>query len=146
MTTDNYEIDSHDSRLTFDDLDAEGDEPVAPAAPEGTDLVLRNLVTGEEKTFPLVSEYYFDKYGKKLLLETTKSSKDSLSKVSVVLIDLGNMQKKTISTGGNDLKNYSFSEDGSQLAFVAERNAKPKELQKFYKLWYYKDGMDTASI
>ena len=146
MTTDNYEIDSHDSRLTFDDLDAEGDEPVAPATPEGTDLVLRNLLTGEEKTFPLVSEYYFDKYGKKLLLETTKSSKDSLSKVSVVLIDLGNMQKKTISTGGNDLKNYSFSEDGSQLAFVAERNAKPKELQKFYKLWYYKDGMDTASM
>ena len=126
--------------------DAEGDDPSTPATPEGTDLVLRNLLTGEEKTFPLVSEYYFDKYGKKLLLETTRSSKDSLSKVSVVLIDLGNMQKKTISTGGNDLKNYSFSEDGSQLAFVAERNAKPKDLQKFYKLWYYKEGMDTASM
>ena len=141
---DNSSPDSY--RDTIDESDAEGDEPVAPATPEGTDLVLRNLLTGEEKTFPLVSEYYFDKYGKKLLLETTKSSKDSLSKVSVVLIDLGNMQKKTISTGGNDLKNYSFSEDGSQLAFVAERNAKPKELQKFYKLWYYKDGMDTASM
>ena len=80
------------------------------------------------------------------MLETTKNSKDSLSKASVLLIDLGNMQKKTISTGGNDFKNYSFSEDGSQLAFVAERNAKPKDLQKFYKLWYYKDGMDTASM
>lgn len=146
MTTDNYEIDSHDSRLTSDESDAEGDDPASPATPEGTDLVLRNLITGEEKTFPLVSEYYFDKYGKKLLLETTRSSKDSLSKVSVVLIELGNMQKKTISTGGNDLKNYSFSEDGSQLAFVAERNAKPKDLQKFYKLWYYKEGMDTASM
>jgi len=133
-------------RDTIDELDAEGDDPATPATPEGTDLVLRNLITGEEKTFPLVSEYYFDKYGKKLLLETTRSSKDSLSKVSVVLIDLGNMQKKTISTGGNDLKNYSFSEDGSQLAFVAERNAKPKDLQKFYKLWYYKGGMDTASM
>ena len=126
-------------------LDAEGDDPATPAAPDGTDLVLRNLLTGEEKTFPLVSEYYFDKYGKKLLLETTKNSKDSLSKASVVLIDLGNMQKKAISTGGNDFKNYSFSEDGSQLAFVAERNGKPKDLQKLYKLWYYKDGMDTAS-
>lgn len=146
IITDNYEIDSHDSRLTSGELDAEGDEPATPAASEGTDLVLRNLITGEEKTFPLVSEYYFDKYGKKLLLETTRSSKDSLSKVSVVLIDLGNMQKKTISTGGNDLKNYSFSEDGSQLAFVGERNAKPKDLQKFYKLWYYKEGMDTASM
>ena len=145
-TNDNYEIESYDSPLTSEGLDAEGDDPATPAAPEGTDLVLRNLLTGEEKTFPLVSEFYFDKYGKKLLLETTRSSKDSLSKVTLVLIDLGNMQKKTISTGGNDLKNYSFSEDGSQLAFVAERNAKPKDLQKFYKLWYYKDGMDTASM
>ncbi len=127
-------------------LDAEGDDPSTPATPDGTDLVLRNLLTGEEKTFPLVSEYYFDKYSKKLLLETTRNSKDSLSKASILLIDLGNMQKKTICTGGNDFKNYAFSEDGSQLAFLAERNAKPKDLQKFYKLWYYKDGMDTASM
>jgi len=133
LTTENY-------------LDAEGDDPATPAMPDGTDLVLRNLMTGEEKIFPLVSEYYFDKYGKKLLLETTKNSKDSLSKASVLLVDLGNMQNKTISTGGNDFKNFSFSEDGSQLAFVAERNAKTKELQKFYKLWHYKDGMDTASL
>jgi len=134
------------SAFTTDESDAEGDDPATPATPEGTDLVLRNLLTGEEKTFPLVSEYYFDKYGKKLLLETTKNSKDSLSKAAVVLINLGNMQKKIISTGGNDFKNYSFSEDGSQLAFVAERNAKPKDLQKFYKLWYYNEGMDTASM
>jgi dienelactone hydrolase len=134
------------SPFTIDEADAEGDDPATPATPDGTDLVLRNLLTGEEKTFPLVSEYYFDKYGKKLLLETTRNSKDSLSKASVLLIDLGNMQKKTISTGGNDFKNYSFSEDGSQLAFVAERDAKPKDLQKFYKLWYYKDGMDSAAM
>jgi len=126
--------------------DAEGDDPAAAAAPEGTDLVLKNLLTGEEKIFSLVSEYYFDKKGTKLLLETTRNAKDSLSKASIWLIDFSNMQKKMISTGGNDFKNFSFSEDGSQLAFVAERNAKPKDLQKFYKLWYYKNGMDTASM
>ena len=145
LTIHNPEVIDH-SPLTIDDLDAEGDDPATPATPEGTDLVLKNLVTGEEKTFPQVSEYYFDRHGKKLLLETTRSSKDSLSKASVSVIDLGTMQKKTISTGGNDFKNYVFSEDGSQLAFVAERNAKPKDLQKFYKLWYYKEGADTASL
>jgi dipeptidyl aminopeptidase/acylaminoacyl peptidase len=134
------------SRLTFDEQDAEGDDPAAPATPEGTDLVVKNLITGDEKTFPLVSEYYFDKQGKKLLLETTRNSKDSLSKASIALIDLGTMQTKTISTGGNDFKNYVFSEDGSRLAFVAERNAKSKELQKFYKLWYYSDGADSATM
>ncbi len=144
--TDSYEIDSYVSPYTYDILDAEGDEPTAPATPEGTDLVLRNLFTGEEKIFPLVSEFYFDKKGTKLLLETTRSTKDSLSKNSVWIVDLGSLQKKLISSGGNEFKNYSFSEDGSQLAFVAERTAKPKDLQKFYKLWYYKDGMDTASM
>ena len=44
------------------------------------------------------------------------------------------------------LKIFSFSEDGTQVAYVAERDAKPKELQKFYKLWYYKSGMDSASM
>jgi dipeptidyl aminopeptidase/acylaminoacyl peptidase len=146
MITDSYEIDSHESRLTSEESDAEGDDPAAAPIPEGTDLVLKNLISGEEKTFPLVSEYYFDRKGTRLLLETTKNSKDSLSKASIWLLDLSNMQKKMISTGGNDFKNFSFSEDGSQLAFVAERNAKPKELQKFYKLWYYKNGMDTASL
>jgi dipeptidyl aminopeptidase/acylaminoacyl peptidase len=126
--------------------DAEGDDPATPTVPEGTDLVLRNLITGEEKTFPLVSEYFFDKYGKRLLLETTRNLKDSLSKANVVLVDLATMQNKTISTGGNDFKNFAFSEDGSQVAFVAERNAKPKELQKFYKLWYYKNGQDSAAM
>jgi len=139
-----YPIDH--SPFTIDEKDAEGDDPATPATPEGTDLVLRNLITGDEKTFPLVSEYYFDEQGKKLLLEMTKNSKDSLSKASVQLIDLKTMQKKMISTGGNDFKNFAISEDGSQVAFVAERNAKPKDLQKFYKLWHYKDGQDTAMM
>lgn len=140
-----------DSQLTIDHLpftidgeDAEGDDATAATTTEGTDLVLRNLLTGDEKTFPFVTEYYFDKKGTKLLLETTKNSKDSLSKASVVLVILKSLHIDTISRGGNDFKNFSFSEDGSQLAFVAERDVKPKELQKFYKLWYYADGMDTA--
>ena len=79
MITDNYEIDSHASGIMPDELDAEGDDPATPAAPEGTDLVVRNLLTGEEKTFPLVSEYYFDKYGKKILLENRSPTIAALS-------------------------------------------------------------------
>lgn len=134
----------NDSRLMSDELDAEGDEPGTPATPEGTELVLRNLRTGEEKIFPFIAEYYFDKKGTRLLLETTRNAKDSLSKASVLLVNLATMKKDTILRGGNDFKNYSFSEDGSQLAFVAEREAKPKDLQKFYKLWHYASGMDSA--
>ena len=42
-----------------------------------------------------------------------------------------------------------MTDDGSQIAYVAERDAIPiaigtKDLQKFYKLWYYQSGIDSA--
>ena len=46
----------------------------------------------------------------------------------------------------NEAKNYAFDEAGEQLAFVAERDSVAKALQKFYKLWYYKPGMDSAQL
>ena len=127
LTTENY-------------LDAEGDDPATPATPDGTDLVLKNLLTGEEKTFPLVSEYYFDKYGKKLLLETTRNSKDSLSKASVLLIDLGNMQKKAISTGGNDFKNFLFLKMDHNSLFLLNEMQNQKTFRNFISYGIIKMG------
>lgn len=129
-----------------DSYDAEGDEPAAGPVDAGTDLVLRNLITGQEKTFMNVLEYYFSKTGGKLLIEQAKNPKDSLSKNAVTLYDLKEAKAIVLSKGGNDFKNFTFSEDGAQVAYVAERDAKPKELQKFYRLWYYKTGMDSASL
>jgi dipeptidyl aminopeptidase/acylaminoacyl peptidase len=121
------------------------DDPPAPTD-AGTDLIVRNLSNKEEVTFNNVLEFYFSEKGGKLVMEVAKNPKDSLSKAGVVLYDLRNAKAKTISRGGNDFKGFTFSDDGEQLAFVAERDAKPKELQKFYKLWYYKNGMDSASM
>lgn len=129
-----------------DSYDAEGDEPAAGPVDAGTDLVLRNLATGQEKTFMNVLEYYFSKTGDKLLIEQAKNPKDSLSKNAVTLYDLQEAKAIVLSRGGNDFKNFTFSEDGAQVAYVAERDAKPKELQKFYRLWYYKTGMDSATL
>src|SRR6185295_18799274 len=39
---------------------------------EGTELVLRNLNTGEEKRFKLVTEYLFSETGNAFLVETSK--------------------------------------------------------------------------
>ncbi len=125
-----------DSRLPTPDFsDAEGDEPGGPAADAGTDLVLRNLSNGQEKVFANVVEYYFSKKGGKLLMEQAKNPKDSLSKPSVTLIELATGKSTVLSRGGNDFKNFAVAEDGGQVAFAAERDAKPKELQKFYKIW-----------
>lgn len=132
--------------LASDYIDAEGDETAGAAVDAGTDLVLRNLENGQEKTFNNVLEYYFSKKGGKLLIEQAKNPKDSLSKLSVSLYDSKEAKTIVLSKGGNDFKNFVFSEDGSQLAYLAERDARPKELQKFYRLWYYKAGMDSAKL
>ncbi len=68
-----------------DIADADGDDAAGGKESDGTDLVLRNLIDGKERIFKLVSEYYFDKTGEKLLIETTKNSKDSNSKAMVLL-------------------------------------------------------------
>ena len=138
------ETSNKDDEITLNE-DAEGDETTA-STEMATDLVLRKLQAGEEKIFANVLEFYFNKTGQKLLIEISPKPKDSLSKTIVLLYDLQKGFADTLSRGGNDFKNFAMTDDGLQVAYVAERDAKPKELQKFYKLWYYKVGMDSASL
>ncbi|HMK27884.1 MAG TPA: prolyl oligopeptidase family serine peptidase, partial [Chitinophagaceae bacterium] len=135
-----------DDDETNDFYDAEGDDPASPAVDNGNDLVLRNIITGEEIVFYNVLEYFFSKTNEKLLVELARNPRDSFSIPQVLLYDCKNAKTIVLSKSGNDFKNFAMTDDGSQVAYVAERDAKPKELQKFYKLWYYKEGMDSANL
>lgn len=130
-----------------DYADAEGDDATPGSSDAGTNLVLRKLSNGEQITFMNVLEYSFDKKGKHLVIEKAKDPKDSLSRNLVLLYNLHKGYADTISRGGNDFKGFRFSDDGKHLAFLAERDApSPKTLQKFYKLWYYTEGLDSAVL
>ncbi|MGB4843041.1 MAG: prolyl oligopeptidase family serine peptidase [Ferruginibacter sp.] len=140
---------SKDELLQEEDamLDAEGDDgPGGGSSSEGTDLMVRRMSDGKEKIFKLVSEYVFDKKGTKLLIETTPKSKDSTSMGYVLLYTLAYEKTDTIMWNFNEGKNFAFDEEGTQLAFVAERDSSKKALQKFYKLWYYTTGQDSARL
>ncbi|HMH22392.1 MAG TPA: prolyl oligopeptidase family serine peptidase [Puia sp.] len=118
---------------------------------EGTELILRQLSTGRETGYPLVSNYLFSKKGKNLVLATTRKGGDSLSKATVLWVALsgpGPLVPKpdTVMRNYNEIRNLALDEEGGQLAFVAERDSVTKALQKFYKLWYYKPGMDSARL
>ncbi|HND95695.1 MAG TPA: S9 family peptidase, partial [Chitinophagaceae bacterium] len=126
--------------------DADGDGTTASGGDTGADLVLRNLTNGEEKTFNHVLEYYFSNKNNKLLMDVAKDPKDSNSVAKVVLYDCPSGKTVWLSKQGNDFKNFVMTDDGDQLAYVAERDAAPKDLQKFYKLWYFKEGMDSATL
>ncbi len=112
---------------------------------EGTELVLRNLNNGTDKKFKLVTEYYFSKKANTLIVETSAKNNDSVTKATVLWVDLANGKVDTILKKFNDAKNYALNEEGDQLAFVAERDSSSKSLTKFYKLYYYKPGIDSAA-
>jgi dipeptidyl aminopeptidase/acylaminoacyl peptidase len=113
---------------------------------EGTELVLRNLVTGEEKRYKLVSDYLFSEQGNAFLIETTRKNGDSTSAALVLWLNPATAKVDTVMKRFNDAKSFSFDRDGKQLAFVAERDSVTKALRKFYKLWYYTPGMDSAML
>src|SRR5690606_26128814 len=126
--------------------DADDDEPGNKNTDSGSALILKKLHTDEEVEFKNVLEYLFDKKGNHLLIEQAKDPGDSTAKAAIVLFHLSDLTTDTILYGGNDFKNFEFSEDGSLLAFIAERDANPKDLVKLYKLWYYKTGQDSAAL
>ncbi len=113
---------------------------------EGTDLILKNLATGKDRTIKLVTEYYFNKKGNMLLYETSKKLNDTTVLPAVTLLNLNNNVSTTIFKKFNDAKSYVMDENGTQVAFVAERDSSSKALQKFYKLYYYKAGTDSAVL
>ena len=120
--------------------------PAADPVEEGTELIVRNTQTGEEKKFKLVNEYYFSENGNTLIIETSKKNGDTLSKAAVLWMNTATGKVDTVFQGFNDAKNYALDVAGSQLAFVAERDSVSKALRKFYKLWYFKPGMDSARL
>jgi dipeptidyl aminopeptidase/acylaminoacyl peptidase len=121
-----------------DDMSADG------KTEEGTALTIYNLQNKTNTTIPLVNEYSWSKTGNILVWQTTANAKDSLSKPAVAVFRTAENRADTILKGGNDFKQFTVDENGMQVAFVAERDSSKNALQRFYKLWYWKNGQDSA--
>ncbi|MEN9951790.1 MAG: hypothetical protein RLZZ520_58, partial [Bacteroidota bacterium] len=126
-------------------LDSEGDEPNNQSVQEGSDLVLVNLSNNKQKVFPFTSEYYWSDNGKILLMESSASKNNKQRKPLVSIWRTLENRLDTLLLGGNDFKGFTIDDDGYQIAFLAERDSAFKSPQKFYKLWYWKNGDSSAS-
>jgi dipeptidyl aminopeptidase/acylaminoacyl peptidase len=126
--------------------DAEDDPAANGGAEQGTDLVVKNLRTGQERVIPNVSDYQFSKKGHRLAVRCSPDPRDSVRLARVLLLDLVSDSLYIVSKGGNDFRQFAFSEDGVELVFLAERDARSKELQKYYRVWHYRLGMDSAKM
>ncbi|MCA0381976.1 MAG: prolyl oligopeptidase family serine peptidase [Bacteroidetes bacterium] len=139
-----YLKDAEGLGLNAEGLDA--DEPAGAAAgggDAGTELVWYELATGKKLTWKNALDFTTDKMGNKLVIKTAKVGKGN---AYVLSVDVAAAKVDTVMTAFNDVKNLTLDEEGLQLAFVAERDSSAKAIQKFYKLWYWRHGTDSAML
>ncbi len=125
---------------------AKGVAAAANEGEEGTELIVKYLSDSRKKTFMLVNDYVVSKSGNVAVIKTTKKTGDAKSNALVLQFTIQTNKIDTVLKTFNDAKSFAFDEAGMQLAFVAERDSAKKESQKFYKLFYYKNGFDSAKI
>lgn len=93
----------------------------------GKTLVLRDLETGMQRTFPFVSRFRFDKFGKRLAIATSevtdtskvKASDVSAAKDSVMVVDLDSLNVVTVLEGMGEFTGMRFNEQADQLVFLS---------------------------
>ncbi len=108
--------------------------------PTGTPLILIHLETGVRRTFPAVIGYEFSKNGKTFAFTTsvkppdektpradasggdTPTPHDVLPVDGVHVIELDSFKRATIASGVGEYKNLALSDDGSQVAFLTNRD------------------------
>ena len=100
----------------------------------GSDLVLRNLTTGEESTTPQVTEYEFDTKGAWLAYAT--SSTDA-AKDGAFVRHTADAVVKPLMTGRGHYKSLAFDEAGQQIVFLSDKAEYDKPVSP-YRLYYWK--------
>lgn len=125
--------------IHFESTEKPADNGDTPA-----ELLVIDLLSGARLSLPRITEYQLSKKGGRLVAEQAKNGKDSLGKTLVLQVRTPGLKVDTLLRGGNDFRKFSFSADGRQLAFVAERDARPKELVRYFRLYHYDGRTDTA--
>jgi dipeptidyl aminopeptidase/acylaminoacyl peptidase len=127
---------------------ADTSRKVAAAADsdEGTDLYIDPLSDTVIRKIPNISEFKWNPKGKMLVMEGRQTGAVKGSANSVLIYRTAEAKLDTILKGGNEFGNFAIDSIAYQIAFTAERDSSKKSLQKFHKLWYYRNGMDSAML
>ncbi|WP_316803194.1 prolyl oligopeptidase family serine peptidase [Pedobacter nototheniae] len=127
------------------DIDFADDEPGSGAKKneEGTDLIVKNLLTGIDKNYKYVTDYAFSKDGKQLVFACSGSKKDKTAPQGVFLLNTEKGTLKTLVKGKGSFKNFAFDDENEHVAFVGEQSPEKQEI-KDYNIYYNSLTLDTA--
>ena len=107
---------------------------------EGTQLVLRNLLTGTEWRYEDVTAYVLAKNGSRLAY--ARSSKDGDAD-GVFAVTLGSDAAEALMTGKGVYQGLALDREGDQIAFLSNRDEFEADQPAFF-LYYWKSGSDEA--
>ncbi len=112
---------------------------------EASDLIVKNLLTGIEKTYKHVTDYSFSENGKLLVFACASVKKDKDSKPGVFLLDTEKWTVKTLVKEKGNFKDFTFAQDNERLAFIGETDPEKQEI-KDYNVYYTSLSLDTAQV
>ncbi len=121
--------------------DADDDKSDEKKDEKGTTVVMRELSSGREHAFPFARDYALSRDGRRLIVTTTGN--DSTASAGVFVFSTATGKTDTIALGHGSYRQPAWDDAGTQAAFVADRDTS-KSKQRFYALYYWKAGSDSA--
>jgi len=106
-------------------------------------LVIRRLNDGREFSYPRVTSFEFSKDGRRVLFAIEES--DSLRTAGVYVFDTAEEKEHGLKLGKGKFKMLAWDEQGEQAAFLADQDTS-KARERFFSLYYWKSGMDSATV
>jgi dipeptidyl aminopeptidase/acylaminoacyl peptidase len=107
----------------------------------GHDLIVRNLVTGQETTIPLVNAFTWSRDGAWLAYSVSSSKAEEDGAFARRMSD-GSVI--TLHKGKGNYKSFAFDEASKQLAFLSDQAEYDKDVSP-YRLYYWKVGDATTT-
>ena len=120
---------------------ADGNNPRAKRKDNGSDLIVRNLASGQEITIPLVSDFAWSKDGSWLAYAVSSSKAEEDGTFARKMSD-GTVVP--LLKGKGNYKELTFDDAGAQLAFLSDQAEYEKEVSP-YRAYYWKPGEAAAT-
>jgi hypothetical protein len=118
-------------------------DPKTDIKKEGAQLFFRDLNSGQERVFNNITDYAIHPKGEGLMMYQVKTK---INEAKILLASIADTNLKTINSRFYTATNFTWDEEGKQLAYLIERDSTDKALQKNYTLAYYTHEMDSAKF
>ena len=108
---------------------------------EGAQLYFRDLSSGLESVFNNISQYLIHPKGEGVMMYQVRTKQ---KEAKIFLSSIADTNTITLNSHFYTATNFTWDEQGKQLAYLVERDSSDKALQQNYTLAYYHHGLDSA--